>query len=410
MKKETIDTKLALNGGRPVREKPYPSWPITGNHEKTLLYDVLNSGKWGGSGGANVPDYIPKLPLFEEEFARFQSADYGVSVVNGTLAITVALQAAGVKPYDEVIMPPYTFIATATAALLFGAIPVFADVEEDTLLIDPVKVEEAITPKTKAIVAVHIGGTPADMDRLKEIAKKYNISLIEDAAQAVGSQWNGVGVGALGDLGTFSFQSSKNLTAGEGGIILSNKKHLVDKAWSIANVGRVRDGAWYQHDEIGWNLRMTEFQAAVLLGQMSRLEEQVRHREKNAKLLNQLIEEIDGVHLFRQDPRVTRHGYHLYMFYLDRTLSEKISKVQVAQSLAAEGIPSATGYKALNLYDSINHSIESWTGEKRRSHCPIAERMGEQQVIWITQTVLLGDEEGVYDAAKGLKKVMQSYL
>ncbi|PWW28242.1 dTDP-4-amino-4,6-dideoxygalactose transaminase [Cytobacillus oceanisediminis] len=403
-------TKLAIDGGKPVRQKPYPIWPVSGEHEKNLLIEVLNSGKWGGSGGANVPDYVPKLPLFEKEFARFQSSSYGVSVMNGTLAITVALQAAGVKPYDEVIMPPYTFIATATAALLYGAIPVFVDVEEDTLLIDPEKVEEAITPKTKAIIAVHIGGTPANMDRLREISTKYNISLIEDAAQAVGSQWKGIAVGALGDLGTFSFQSSKNLTSGEGGMILSNKKHLADKAWSIANVGRVRDGAWYQHDSIGWNIRMTELQAAVLLGQMSRLEEQLQLREKNASLLDQLMGETKGIHLFRKDPRATRNGYHLYMFYLDRELSKKVNKEDFVRKMAAEGIPSTSGYKALNLYDSIIQSIKDWTGEKQQYHCPIAERMGNKQVIWITQTVLLGDEEGIYDAAKAVKKVMQSYL
>ncbi|WP_062232402.1 DegT/DnrJ/EryC1/StrS family aminotransferase [Fictibacillus sp. FJAT-27399] len=402
--------KLAIHGGVPVRNKPYPIWPISEEEEKRLLYEVIDSGKWGGSGGANLAGYEAKLPIFENKFASFQDAGYGVSVVNGTVAITVALQAAGVKPYDEVIMPPYTFIATATAPLMFGAIPVFVDVEEDTMLLDPEKVEEAITPRTKAIIAVHIGGTVADLDRLSAVARKHGIALIEDAAQAVGSQWKGKGVGAIGDIGTFSFQSSKNLTAGEGGMIVSNDRTLADKAWSLCNVGRSRDGAWYQHDTIGWNLRLTEFQAAVLLGQMQRLEEQVERRNRNAILLDQLLKDIDGIQLFRDDLRVTRNGYHLYMFYLEEEFARSFHKAEFMKRLSAEGIPCASGYTSLTKYDAIQNSIEEWTGERRIQTCPVAERMGDQQVLWITQTVLLEDEEGIYDAAKAVKKVAQSHL
>ncbi len=396
--------------GRNVGNPRYPTWPLSGALESTYLNEVLNSGKWGGSGGSNLKDYQHKIPEFEDKFARFQDADHGVTVVNGTLAITVALQAAGVKPFDEVIMPPYTFIATATSALLFGAIPVFVDVEEESLLIDPEKVEQAITSKTKAIVAVHIGGTPANLDRLMGIAEQYNLVLIEDAAQAVGAQWKGQGVGAIGDLGTFSFQSSKNLTSGEGGIILTNNKRLADKAWSLANVGRVRDGSWYQHDEIGWNLRITEFQAAILLGQMSRLEDQIELRNRNAKLLTELLSPVEGIQLFKTDPRVTRNGYHLFMFYLEKALSERVNKSQFVKMLSEQGIPSSTGYTAINKYDSITRSIQEWTGKEPEFHCPIAEQMGDRQAIWITQTVLLGDEKGIVYAAEAIKNVVQSHL
>lgn len=228
---------------------------------------MVRSGKWGGTGRVMLPE-------LEEKFAALHDARYAVSIVNGTIGISVALMAAEVKTGDEVIMPSYTFIATATAALLYGAIPVFVDLEPDTLLLDPDKVEAAITPRTKAIVAVHIAGSPANMTRLKEIADKHGLKLIEDAVQAVGAQWEGRAAGAIGDMGTFSFQTSKNLTTGEGGIILTNDEALADRAWSLANVGRVRNGGWYQHEEIGWNLRMTEFQAAILLAQLTRLEEQ----------------------------------------------------------------------------------------------------------------------------------------
>ncbi len=274
--------KLAINGGTPVRTKSFPEWPIHGELEKKLLLEVLESGKWGGVGRI-------KLEEFEQKFAKVQDAKYATTVNNGTIAITAALYAAGIQAGDEVIIPPYTFIATATAVLMIGAIPVFVDIEADTLLLNPEKVEAAITPKTKAIIAVHIAGAPANMTRLMEISKKHGLRLIEDAAQAVGAKWEGVGVGAIGDLGTFSFQSSKNLNAGEGGIITSNDKELADLVWSVANVGRIREGAWYQHENVGWNLRLTEFQAAILLAQMSRLEEQCVKREANGQLLTKLL-------------------------------------------------------------------------------------------------------------------------
>jgi dTDP-4-amino-4,6-dideoxygalactose transaminase len=396
-------TKLAVDGGTPVRTKPFPSWPIHGDSEERHLLEVLRSGKWGGVGRT-------KLPEFEEKFAAVHDAKYAVTVVNGTVGITVALQAAGVGPGDEVIMPPYTFIATATSALLFGAIPVFVDVESDTLLLDPEKVEAAITPRTKAIIAVHIGGAPANMTKLKAIAEKHRLRLIEDSAQAVGSRWNDVGVGAIGDLGTFSFQSSKNINSGEGGIILSNNQELADKAWSLSNVGRIRDGGWYQHEMIGWNLRMTEFQAAILLGQMSRLEEQMVKREKNGQLLTELLKEVEGVDVLHRDPQITRHAYHLYMFKITPDLADRIAKSDVIKKLQAEGIPVAPGYVPLNQNKAVIAEIQKWTGELRHHSCPISERASDKEVLWLHQNVLLADEQDMHEIAQAVKKVMKSYL
>ncbi|MFC5648194.1 DegT/DnrJ/EryC1/StrS family aminotransferase [Paenibacillus solisilvae] len=386
----------------PVRTKPFPSWPVYGDLEKQLLMEVVESGKWGGTSRI-------KLEQFEEKFAAFQNASYAISVNNGTIAITAALLAAGVKAGDEVIMPPYTFIATATAALMFGALPVFVDIEADTLLLDPEKVEAAITPRTKAIIAVHIAGAPADLTRLKEIASKHDLQLLEDAAQAVGAQWEGVGVGAIGDIGTFSFQSSKNLNSGEGGIILTNDKELADRAWSMANVGRVRDGAWYQHEEIGWNLRLTEFQAAILLAQMSRLESQCQLREQNAAILTDLIGEIDGIQLLKRDPRITRHAYHLYMFRIASDLAGRIDKADVIKRLQAEGIPVAAGYVSLNQNKAIIAKTKEWSGEDRLYSCPVSERMCDKEALWLTQNVLLGDEQDMVDVATALRKVIRFY-
>ncbi|MEF3301547.1 DegT/DnrJ/EryC1/StrS family aminotransferase [Paenibacillus sp. GYB003] len=401
--------KLAIDGGTPARRTPLAEWPIYGELELKLLKEVLESGKWGGAGAAAKAGYEPKLPLLERKFAELQNAAHAVSVVNGTVAITVALQAAGLKPGDEVIVPPYTFIATASAALAYGIIPVFADIEEHTLLIDPEKVEERITPKTKAIIAVHLAGAPANMTRLGQIAAKHGLKLIEDAAQAVGASWEGKGVGAIGDLGTFSLQSSKNLNAGEGGIVTTNNREYWENAWSICNVGRIPSGGWYQHERFGQNYRMTEFQAAIALAQMTRLEEQMARRERNAKLLTELLADVEGIRLLEDDPRITRHAYHLYMFKLERSFAERVDKADFARKAAAEGVPISTGYIPLNRNVSIVETTKMWTGEERVYECPVCERICEKEALWLTQNVLLSDEAAVRETAHALRKVAESY-
>jgi dTDP-4-amino-4,6-dideoxygalactose transaminase len=390
---------LAAHGGTPVRTKPFPAWPIFGETEEKLLLEVLHSGRWGGADKN-------KLEELERKFAAIHGAKFAVNVANGTMAITVALMAAGVEPGDEVIMPPYTFIATASAALLFGAIPVFVDVEEDTLLIDPEKIEAAITPKTKAIAAVHIGGAMANMTRLKEIAAKHGLKLIEDAAQAAGARWEGQGAGSFGDAGTFSLQASKNINAGEGGIILTNDQALSDRIWSLANVGRVRQGGWYQHEILGWNLRMTEFQAAIALGQLTRLEEQIAVRERNARLLTELLQDIEGIETLKRDPRVTTHAYHLYIAKLSEAAANACDKAEFVRLLQAEGIPASPGYISLNRNKAVLQAAKRWTGEDRVYPCPISERLCEKQAFWLPQQVLLADEEAMHDVAAAIRKVL----
>ncbi|MCU6708900.1 DegT/DnrJ/EryC1/StrS family aminotransferase [Paenibacillus sp. J5C_2022] len=392
--------KLAINGGTAVRTQPFPEWPHWDELEEKLILEVVRSGKWGGTGRI-------KLQELEEKFAALQNAKYGITVVNGTIAITIALMAAGVESGDEVIMPPYTFIATATSALMFGAIPVFVDVERDTLLLDPEKVEAAITPRTKAIVAVHIAGSPANMTRLKEIADKHQLKLIEDSAQAVGAEWEGTPVGAIGDAGTFSFQSSKNINAGEGGIILTNDETIANRAWSLVNVGRVRNGGWYQHEEIGWNLRMTEFQAAILLAQMTRLDEQMRKRESNSRILTELLADIDGVSVMNRDARITRHAHHLYLFRIASGIT-KDEKSEVVKKFHAEGIPVSPGYVSLNRNKAIIRSIQKWSGKERHDFCPISEA-AESEVFWLPHHVLLADEKDMTDIADAVKKVISAY-
>ncbi len=400
--------RLAIDGGTPIRNGGWKArWPVFDDLERKLVMEVLESGNWGGI--FEVGSTYGKLPQLEKQFAELQNANHAIALVNGTVAITVALQAAGVKQGDEVIVPPYTFIATASAPLAFGAIPVFVDVEEDTLLLDPEKVEAAITPRTKAIVPVHIAGGPANMTRIMEIASKHDLVVIEDAAQAVGAVWDGQSVGTIGDLGTFSLQSSKNLNAGEGGIITTNNAAYWEHAWSLINVGRIPGGAWYQHERIGQNYRLTEFQAAIAIAQMTRLEEQRRKREANVKLLNELLASVEGIQVLKRDPRVTRHSNHLYMFKLDSVLGDTINKDDFIKKVNAEGIFILTGYNSLNQNRAIIERSKELTGKDHVYDCPISERVCANEALWLTQVTLLEDEKAMHDIAKALDKVVRSY-
>ncbi|MBP1990224.1 DegT/DnrJ/EryC1/StrS family aminotransferase [Paenibacillus eucommiae] len=400
--------ELAINGGSPVRTREFARWPVFDELEQQIVLRALQSGKWGGVGKTWTGEE-PFIPQFEREFAQLQDAKYGVSCVNGTVALTAALQAAGVQYGDEVIIPPYTFVATATAVLAFGAIPVFADIESDTLLIDPDQVELSITPKTKAIIAVHIAGAPANLTQLLEISRKHGLVLIEDAAQAVGAKWEGVGVGAIGDLGTFSFQSSKNLNAGEGGIVITNNHSLWVNTWSICNVGRVPEGAWYQHEVLGQNYRMTDLQAAILLAQMTRLEAQMQQREASVLELDRLLGGIEGIRLLTRDPRITRHANHLYMFKLAPDLAKKIDKEQFIRSVVAEGIPVSYGYVPLNRTNTVLKATKQWLGEERVYECPVCEQLCAEEVLWLSHNVLLSEKQAMVDIAESLDKVIRYY-
>jgi dTDP-4-amino-4,6-dideoxygalactose transaminase len=254
---------LALAGGPPLRQKPFPQWPIWDQEEVDAVQAVVSSGRWGATQGTEVRH-------FEEEFAAYQDAAYGIAVVNGTVALKLALTAAGIGVGDEVIVPGYTFVATATAALEIGAVPVFADIDPHTYTLDPGHASACITPRTRAIVPVHLGGRPADMDALRSLAQRHDLMIIEDAAQAWGASWTDAKVGTLGDIGGFSFQASKNITAGEGGIMLCNDPTIGEMARSLSNCGRQPDGLWYAHYVLGGNYRLSEFHGAILRVQLRR--------------------------------------------------------------------------------------------------------------------------------------------
>jgi dTDP-4-amino-4,6-dideoxygalactose transaminase len=408
-----IREKLAIDGGTAVRTAPWPSWPVWDQTEERALLEVLHSGQWGMINGT-------KVQQFEECWARFHQANHCVCVVNGTSALEIALRALEVGPGDEVIVPPYTFVATPAAALLVGAIPVFADIDPETYELDPRAVESAITTRTRAIVPVHVGGCPPDLDGILGLARQHNLKVLEDAAQAHGAEWRGRRVGALGDVGTFSFQASKNLNAGEGGAIVTNDRELYERIWSLHNVGRVRSPewrtrGWYQHEILGFNYRLTEFQAALLLAQFSRIEDQMARRERGARFLDRELARIPGIRPQHRDPRVTAHAHHLYIFRYDASAFGGRSRAEFLQALQAEGIPCSPGYVPLHHAPAIRTEVAKLCARLGRTDNPLdrplpnAERAGYTEGVWLGQSILLADDKDLADIPRAIEKIQQAW-
>lgn len=381
---------LAIAGGTPLRRDAFVRWPIFDERERLALVEVLESRSWGG--------YNSKIKEFEDAFAAFHKARYGVSASNGTVTLEAALLAAGIGPGDEVIVPPITFIATATAALRVGATPVFADIGSD-YNIDPKRVEEAISERTRAIIVVHYAGRPANMDAIAALAEKHHLLVIEDAAHAHGAAWHGRPVGTLGDIASFSFQQSKNMTAGEGGMLIGNRSDLIEGARSIFNQGRIPGGAWYQHENLGTNQRLTAWQAAVLLVQLQRLPEQTARRAENARYLDERLRGLDFIEPLEPDPRVTSPSYYLYMVRLRPDRMRGVPRDLFLKALAAEGIPGIGSYPHPLYENQVFHKHGF-----RRTECPQAVRMC-QESFWVSHEVLLSERTDLDDFISALAKV-----
>lgn len=396
---------LAILGGPPVRTQPFPPWPQFGHPEEQLLLTALRSGQWGRTtGGLNEE--------FERRFAAYQQAAHAVTCVNGTVALELALRAAGIGPGDEVIVPSYTFIATASAALHLGAVPIFADINPDTYTLDPESAAAVISPQTRAIIPVHLAGGPAEMDALTTLAASHGLAMIEDAAQAHGAEWRGRRVGAIGDLGTFSFQSTKALTAGEGGAVLTNSQRRAETVWSLQNVGRVPGGEWYEHHRLGWNLRMTEFQAAILLAQLDRLDGQIALRGENAAHLDTLLGAVEGIESLAYPAQVTRHSRYLYIFRYRPAAFGGLPKPRFIQTLVAEGIPAMPGYPPLHSMPAIVQALEARgipirAGSGAALH--VTDRVWADEGVWLPQNVLLGSRKDLADVERAVAKIAHHY-
>lgn len=399
-------SELAIQGGEPVRRAPYPPWPAHDDAERENLLEVLESGRWWSTQGTTVHE-------FERQWGELHGTGPAVAVTNGSHALDLALLANGVGQGDEVIVPAWTFVATAAAVLMVNAIPVLVDVDPGTGCIDPEAVESAITPRTRAVIAVHIAGHPADMDRLTALCAGHDLVLIEDCAHAHGSRFHGRMVGTFGDAGTYSFQASKLMTSGEGGAIVATDPDVAARARSFGDCGR-RPGEWfYSHYVLGGNYRMTEWQGAVLLAQLTRFDEQAQRRDVNATLLNTELAKIPGVHPQVRDPRCDRQGNYCYIVRID-PVEFGAERETVRLALAAEGIPLTMAYPPIHQLDvfvdpdgfaPLVRDRAGLPDYRSQSH-PVAERLAAT-TLWFTTSVLMGSRDDALDVVRAVEKVQQ---
>jgi len=362
----------------------------------------LHSRAWGG--------YHESIKALESEFAAYHQVPYGVTCANGTVALEVALRALGVGPGDEVIVPPYTFVASASSILLCGATPIFADIDPKTYNLSPAAAERAITSRTRAIVVVHFGGHPADMDAFQALAERHRLAIVEDSAHAHGARWRGVPVGGWGDVATFSFQSFKLMTAGEGGIILSRSADVIEKCWSYCNQGRRRDGGWFDHFTLGTNYRLSAFQAAVLRVQLRRMPQQTKLRAENVAYFRDCLKGFDGLTLPEDDPRVENHPYYLLTLRFDPKGFSGVDRDTVLRALAAEGVPFKPTYPHPLYKNPVFTSLDQAPGERPQKYgtlqLPEAERVCRDGV-WLSHTAFLGTRSDVDDLMEALHKVQK---
>lgn len=414
--------KPAILGGQPIVSAEWPSWPIWNPEtDEQRLLDVMRSGVWSRK------DVTIE---FEEKWAETIGAKRCLSVVNGTNALNASLANLDVGWGDEVIVTPYSFIASVSCVIFNGAIPVFVDVDPETFQMDPAKIEEKITEHTKAIVPVHILGLPCDMDPIMAIARKHNLVVVEDACQGWLAEYNHQKVGTFGQAGCFSFQNSKNIPIGEGGAIVSNDDEFMDRCYAYHNYGfpygttqSVGSGAVI----LGTKLRLTEYQAAIGLAQLVRLEDQTEKRSLNAEYLKSKIQTIPGIKPYRLYDKVNRAAFHLFPFRFIQEEFKGLSRAKFLAALNAEGVPCSSGYIPLNSMPYLKNTFESSNFKKfyskerldfkkyeERIHCPLSDQLCYEEAVWIPQNVLLGTRrdmdhiyaaiQKIYDHAEQIKK------
>ena len=415
---------LALHGGTPVRrakERAWPAWPVGTEEDAAAVAAVVRSGKWTRWTGDRVV-------ALERRLEEYTGARRAICVTSGTAALEVALKAAGVRPGDEVIIPAYTYISTATAVLQVGGIPVFADVLRDTQNIDPESAAAIVTERTRAIIPVHICGLPCDMQSILDLARRHSLRVIEDAASGIGGAWNGRRLGTIGDAGIYTLQQSENLPAGEGGVILTNDEVLADKAFARMHIGRPAVGRFFTGQVLGWNYRMAELPAALALSQFERFPALQARRRENAARLRDRLAEIPGLVPAREDRFVTEHGLHGYACrYVGTTFAPELpsglARRTFLEALRAEGIPCGSGYEAPLYRDPLLRAVRETLRDDcpvacdhaamrqvdyAGLHLPVAERLCAEEALWFPQTVLLGDADDVRDIAVAIGKVQAS--
>jgi dTDP-4-amino-4,6-dideoxygalactose transaminase len=415
-----LKEKLALFGGRPIRKKPFPPYPIITKDEINAVTNVIKSGELSTFhssflGGKGVRE-------FEENFAKYHDTKFAIALNSGTAALHASIAAANIGPGDEVIVPPYTFTATATSILMHNAIPIFVDIDPKTYNLDPKKIEEKITSRTKAIIPVHLLGNPAEMDSIIHIANKNNLIVIEDCAQAPGALYKKQFVGTMGHLGIFSFQETKNLMTGEGGMIITNDSNLAERCHMIRNHGEAvvfGKPRSYISNILGWNYRMTEIEAAIGIEQLKKLDEGNDIRIRNSKFLIKGLSKIDFLNTQKVLPNV-KHVYHIFGMTLDE---EKIgiNRNKFIEAVNAEGVTLSGGYPR-PLYENplfkekivygnkgCPFSCHLYNGnvEYKTGMCPEAEKLCKN-AVWTNLIRPPANLEDMQDIVDAIKKIVNN--
>jgi len=413
MELKITDEKPALLGGEKAFTGAFPRWPVYDRSEEEALHEVLYSNKWGRLDGSSTAK-------FEAEYARVMGMKHCLTTSGGTTALFTMLGALGIGPGDEVILPAYTFVATYNVVVLNYALPILADTDINSFQVDPQKMRKAITKETKALMPVHMGGVPADLDSIMDLAQKHKLPVIEDACQAPGSEWKGKKVGSYGVGGAFSFQSSKNLNCAEGGAITTNDSAFYQACYAFHHQGQTESTASFGTGEgtRGTNARMTEWQSRMLLAQMVRQQAQDNHRSENAAYLSSLFNDIKGIYPARLYGGTTKVSYHLYMFRYDKAHFAGMPRERFIQALRAEGISTSTGYGRLNTDPYVlalgqnKHYLKIY-GEKimkqwsERNQCPQNDKLTSEQSLWLGQSVLLGSRSDMEQIAESVRKIQK---
>jgi len=408
----------AILGGAPVRDagqKPkWSKWPVwIPETDELRVLEVLRSGVWSRADVVNE---------FEKEWAKAIGAKRCLTTVNGTNAMICSLVNLDVGGGDEVIVPPYTFIATPQAVLQTGAMPVFVDTDPETFQMDVSKIEEKITPRTRAILPVHIAGLPSDMEGIIKIARKHNLVVVEDACQAWLAEINHKKVGTFGNAGCFSFQNSKNIPMGEGGAIVSDDEELIDRCYSYHNFGKAYGSMIDKHGSgysmFGTKLRLTEYQAAIGLAQLKRLDSQTDARSANAAYLKSQLEQIPGIIPYKLYAHVTRAAFHLFLFRYKTEAFKGLPRAAFLKALSAEGVPCSSGYPTLNDKPYLNNAFQSKNFKKmysadmlnfdkylERNRCPQNDVICNEEGIWFTQDMLLGPKSDMDYIVSAIAKI-----